>query len=266
MTSKPNAHYFETVRAFQSVFLTGATGYLGSYLLAELLESTSATIHCLVRGRSESASRTRLEIAMKEVGLWKPGYATRIQIWSGDLEKPKFGLTAEQFSHLQSNIQHIIHCAAKVSWTSSLQSLEAVNIGSCRTILELSQASKPIPVSYISTIAVLSDDQAGLADGLDEDDPPSPSVKNMGGYIESKWVAEKLMLEARDKGAPIRIFRPGLICGPPHQGLIHREYFFFAIVKAMMESGKAFRSYNFWEVTPVDYAARQGEPRSKSPK
>ncbi len=256
MTSSPTEHYYKTIQSYQRVFLTGSSGYLGSYLLAELLDNTKATVHTLVRGRGEAASKMRLEIAMKGWGLWKPEYKDRIQVWSGDLEKPYFGLTFDQFNSLKQSIDFIIHCAAKVSWTSTLESLEAVNVGSCRYVLELAQGAQPIPISYISTIATLADDNATMADGLDEEDPPSPSVKNMGGYIESKWVAEKLMIEAREQGFPIRIFRPGLICGPPSHPVIHREYFFFGILKAMVESGKSFRFYNYWEITPVDYAAK----------
>lgn len=252
----PSPQYFATLQQYKSVFLTGASGYLGGYILRELMESSSAIVHCLVRGRGEHVSRIRLETALKKLGIWKPEYSSRIRVWSGDLESPLFGLNPDQVAELQGSLDLIIHCGAKVSWTSSLESLEAANVQSCVEVLRLSQGQHRIPISYVSTIAVLSYLDATLSDAYDEQDPPAPSAKPLGGYIESKWKGEILMRNAREQGAPVRIFRPGLICGPEKQGFIHHDYFFSAVLKAMLESGKAFRFYNYWEITPVDYAAK----------
>jgi thioester reductase-like protein len=250
----PTEKYHDLVSRYSSVFLTGASGYLGSYLLSALLEDTKATIHCLVRGRNEEVSRLRLEAVAKKRGLWRPEFSTRIRVWCGDLEKPRFGLSEAQFTDLGSGIDQIIHCGAKVSWTSPFESLFSANVRSCQDILDLAQ--NRIPISHISSIAVLMPDSTSIADGYDEDDPPAPSVEKLGGYVKSKWAGERLMREAWADGPDIRIFRPGLVCGPMNEGFMPDDYFFSAVVKAMVESGKGIRAYNYWEITPVDFAAK----------
>ena len=62
------------------VFLTGATGFLGAFLLHDLLTRTTARAYCLVRARDPESGGTRLRQALAKYGLWRPGFADRIEV------------------------------------------------------------------------------------------------------------------------------------------------------------------------------------------
>ena len=79
------------------VLLTGATGFLGAFLLHELLVTTDSTVHCLVRARdTEDGSRRVLE-NLRSYGLDTGSSAGRLVIICGDLAKPRLGLTEAAF-------------------------------------------------------------------------------------------------------------------------------------------------------------------------
>ena len=83
----------------QSIFITGATGFLGTYLVAEILSKTSATLYCLVRGdRGQELNRIRDNL--KRCCLYQQKYVRRIIPVCGDLSKPFPSLTDDKFHEL----------------------------------------------------------------------------------------------------------------------------------------------------------------------
>jgi len=87
------------------VLLTGATGFLGAYLLRDLLEATSAEIWCLVRG-TESEAYRRVTTNLERYGL-KPQLDGRIQAICGDLTLPTLGLSAAHYQELSEAVDAI---------------------------------------------------------------------------------------------------------------------------------------------------------------
>lgn len=74
----------------RSILLTGATGYLGGFLLADLVSRTDALVHCLVRGDSPEEARTRLVGALTKHGV-APREAERVRVVHGSLTKRRLG-------------------------------------------------------------------------------------------------------------------------------------------------------------------------------
>src|SRR5215831_16741569 len=96
-------------------FLTGATGFTGVYLLVEILTTTPATVHCLVRAADDCAARDRVVRHLKNYGLWREEYADRIRALAGDLEQPRLGLTEPAFRELGERLDVIYHGAGSVN-------------------------------------------------------------------------------------------------------------------------------------------------------
>ncbi|MDM8563228.1 SDR family oxidoreductase [Candidatus Marithioploca araucensis] len=138
----------------KSIFLTGATGFLGAYLLDELLHKTTANIYCLVRCNHFDEGQQRLQSHLQFYSLWKETFSSRIIPVVGDLSKPRFGLSEAQFSDLAGQIDIIYHNGAQVSFIRPYSALKAINVLGTIEILRLAGLIQTKPVHFISTLAV----------------------------------------------------------------------------------------------------------------
>ena len=96
-TIRPEAVSGEPITEPASIFLTGATGFLGAFLLHELLQQTQADIYCLVRSTNTEESKQKIRRTLASYALWDEGLSSRIIPVVGDLSEPLFGLAAHQF-------------------------------------------------------------------------------------------------------------------------------------------------------------------------
>jgi thioester reductase-like protein len=117
------------------VFLTGATGFLGAFLLRRILaEYPSAIVWCLVRVGRHSAptdddeARRRLRDHMVSYELWDEAQSARVRAIAGELSLDRFGLCSERFAALADEVDVIFHCGAWVNSLLSYQSLVKGNV------------------------------------------------------------------------------------------------------------------------------------------
>ncbi|GAB2626314.1 hypothetical protein GCM10027168_67580 [Streptomyces capparidis] len=234
------------------VLLTGATGFLGAYLLDELLATTEATVHCLVRcsGPEEGLARIR-ENYLKYLP-WRQGAEHRIAVHPGDLEKPLLGLTEELFDDLAHRLDAIYHNGAWVNFSYTYEQLRPANLTSCEEILRLACRGPLTPVSHVSTYGIW-----GLpADGrtvIKETDDIAGAGKLVTGYVQTKWAAERLMETARDRGIPVDVYRPGRVLGDSRTGAALTTHFTTRVIKGCVQLGIAPDLDLEIEMTPVDY-------------
>src|SRR5262249_17938267 len=107
----------ERVSTPHSIFLTGSSGFVGAFLLRELLKQTEAHIYCLVRAADSEEGRKRIRRNLESYLLWDANLSSRIIPVVGDLAQPLFGLSTQEFSALAEQIDVIYHCGALVKWT-----------------------------------------------------------------------------------------------------------------------------------------------------
>ncbi|MEH2041209.1 non-ribosomal peptide synthetase [Nostoc sp.] len=239
-----------------AIFLTGATGFLGAFLLADLLEETQADVYCLVRSASVEEGKQRLQRNLEFYLLWKAGFNSRIIPVLGDLSEPHFGLSIERFQILASRIDIIYHNGALVNHVYPYALLKAANVQGTEEVLKLASLSKIKPVHFISTTSVFSSEKYFQVGVVKENDALEYSQGLAGGYVQSKWVAEKLMMIARDRGLPCCIYRFGRVGWHSQTGVWNTNDMLYRLIKGCIQLGSVPDFDRTMEITPVDYISK----------
>ncbi|WP_280216199.1 non-ribosomal peptide synthetase [Nocardia cyriacigeorgica] len=237
------------------VLLTGATGFLGVHLLRELLDRTDSRIWCLVRGRDQADGLHRISAALARYQLPNHDLAERVVAVPGDLEQPRLGLSEADFADLAARISVIHHNGARVNHLESYADLRAANVGGTTEVLRLATTVRIKPVHFVSTLnAVLGTETSGVV--LEDSVIPAAEVTRHG-YVAAKWVAEQLVLAAGERGVPVAVYRPGLICGSVETGVMSADDSMWTMVRAAALLGVTpDLGDTAVSLAPVDYVAR----------
>jgi thioester reductase-like protein len=241
----------------RTVLLTGATGYLGAFLLKSLMQHTSAKIVCLVRfidptDDCRPAGFARIRKNLIDLGLWDDGMLDRMEVLPGNLSGKQLGLSTEVFGQIASRIEVIIHAAATVNLVYPYAALRTANVGGTREILRLASISGAT-LHHISTNGVLVPSLEGWSESamVALEDVPD---KLLDGYGQTKWVAEMLVCEASRRGMPVKIYRPGTISGHSVTGSTNTYDLLNALIVESLQLGSAPSIDQFFaEMTPVDF-------------
>jgi len=194
-----------------AVFITGVTGYLGVFLLEEILRKyPSIKAYCLVRTRQKDIAEAmhRIRKNMETYDLYSVEMESRIVPIIGDLTLPEFGLTRNDFAILADEIDLVFHCASLVNYVYSYKVMKPSIVNGTHEVLKLACLGKTKAVHYISTNGIF----IGKNHICREDHCiDSYADQLIGGYERAKWVAEKIAWKAIDRGVPVAIYRPGNI-------------------------------------------------------
>jgi thioester reductase-like protein len=243
----------------RAVLLTGATGFLGAFLLRDLLAHTGAAVHCLVRADNAADARQRIERNLEAHGIAPGAAAERIVPVAGDLGTPLLGLPADAFAALAATVEAVYHAGARVNFTYPYSELRAANVGGTVELLRLAAlggAGGARPIHFVSSIAVFAagsftPDHVGLEDS---DLPATDGL--FSGYPQTKWVSEKILGLARERGLRSTIFRPGVIGGDSRTGIGNPRDLIWAFVKACLQLGMAPEMEGRFDPVPVDFVSR----------
>lgn len=234
------------------VLLTGASGFLGAFLLRELLHQPETHVWCHVRG----AGMDKIVQTLSGYGLWDPTFAPRIHPVTGDLERPALGISAADYAELTGCIDTIIHNGAAVKHILPYERLRAANVEGTREILHLACEGPGRPLHFISTLSVLPSTPLGTRERFYEDDDPSSYPPPSSGYTRSKWVAEQLVAEVGRRGLPVTIYRPGSISGDSCTGAFNASDVLVRLLRGYIHSGAAPEGTAPLDMLPVDYVAK----------
>ncbi|WP_199197336.1 non-ribosomal peptide synthetase [Chroococcidiopsis sp. CCALA 051] len=252
---RPETSFQPTVKPTR-IFLTGATGFLGAFLLHELLQQTDTEIYCLVRAANLESGKQKIQNNLASYLLWHESLSDRIIPVVGDLSQPLLGLTDEQFQLLASAIDVIYHNGAAINLVYPYSALKATNVLGTQEVLRLASQTKVKPVHYISTLSVLSANDRAETRNMRElyecDRHHIPSF----GYAQTKWVAEKLVATAQHRGIPACIYRLGRISGDSKTGVCNTNDRLYRTIKGIIQLGYAPALDTTVDMTPVDYLSK----------
>ncbi|GAB4201300.1 MAG: hypothetical protein OHK0022_23210 [Roseiflexaceae bacterium] len=239
-----------------TVLLTGPNGFLGSFILDELLRQTSATIYCLVRADTPEAARQKIRAGLSAARPWSPELDQRIVPLIGDLARPLLGLTPSLFDELAEQLDAIYHNGALVNFVYPYSVMRAPNVLGSQEALRLAAQGRLKPLHFVSTTTVCFAQGRPHGATITEDDPLVEHQGLPNGYGQSKWVAEQLMQEARRRGLPVSVYRPGRIAWHSQTGAWNHQDLLYRLIAGCLELGSAPDLAQRTEITPVDYVSR----------
>lgn len=192
----------------RDILLTGATGFIGTAVLGRLLaDSRGWTVHCLVRAESEEAGFARLRACLQKAGRWEECFASRLRAVPGDLAQPKLGLSDETILSLRHCVSDIIHSAAHLNFIATYKSVRVENVDATLALVEEFCAPAGIHLHHVSSVGIMTGD--GFPDELPETRSYlDEDVELIGGYSQTKWVADQALFQLQQRGWPISILRP----------------------------------------------------------
>ncbi len=239
----------------QNIFLTGASGFLGAFLLDGLLQKTQYKVYCLVRESDYQSGLKKIKNNLSKYGLWNEHYVLRIIPVIGDLANPYFGLSDAEYNDLSQNINVIYHSAAILNFVYPFSRLKPVNVLGTQEILRFACHKRVKPLHYVSTDAVF--DSSAFYDKEVKESEPILYTEGIDlGYTQTKWVSEKLVTIARERGLPVAIYRPPLITGESQTGRWNTEDFTCLFLKGCIQMGCIPNIETSVTFVPVDYVSK----------
>ena len=212
-----------------TIFLTGASGFLGAYILRDLLDRESPKIKVIAHARAKSneAGLQRLQNSCTAYGVWKSSWSSRLSCVTGRLGDPSLGVSKEDYNKiLEADV--VIHNGAQVHWVYPYSKLKPSNVQGTIDTLKLCSEGKAKHFTFVSSTSALdSKHYIELSDkslrnggaGVSESDDLQGSRTGLStGYGQSKWVGEFLVKEAGRRGLRGTIVRPGYILGDSKTG------------------------------------------------
>ena len=196
------------------VFLLGATGFLGSHILDNLLTTTKATVYCLVRSKPSVSNMDRLQKTLNYYfgNKYDKFFGKRIIVINGDITLKNLGLENKHISNLESNINCVINSAALVKHYGDMEAFNNINIEGTQNIIDFCMKIKK-KLYHISTISVsgISKFDNSHSQLLFKETNLFVEQNLDNAYIYTKFKSEVLVLEAISKGLNATVLRLGNI-------------------------------------------------------
>lgn len=278
----------QEIRTDRRTLITGAAGFLGTYLLAELLSSGNSNFAAIIRAKDKdeaiskllrSAARYSTRFGALFADALKSG---KLEILLGDIENERLGLDESTYEALCQNTGRVIHLAAQVNMAASRQELMNANVIGTLNIARLAAATPSKELHYCSTLSVFVATDRNRGKLLESDDLSSETIV-YGGYAQTKWLAEVILRKlAASQGRAytnpaqkklgqaskprnkldLTVYRLGLITGDQKQAIAPSNDFLGLFIKGLSLSGiseehtgQAAAAISM-DISPVDYVAK----------
>lgn len=199
-----------------SVFMTGATGFLGRYLLRGLLEAETEVM-LLVRGRDARDAHDKVRKALASIGsVDAEALESQLRICVGSLELPGLGLSAEDRASVLERCDSFLHCGASVRFDLPIAEARATNVGGTVAMLDLARERQKrggvARFDHVGTAYV-----AGNRTDLVLETELDGRLGHKNTYEQSKFEAEGHVRKAMAE-LPITVYRPSIVVGESEQG------------------------------------------------
>lgn len=230
-----------------SYFVTGATGFIGRFLVEELIDHREGEIFVLVR----EGSLPRLETLIRRWGT------DRVVPVVGDLSEPGLGVAEDWVAGHRGAIDHFFHLAAIYDMTADDATNEEMNVGGTVNALQLAEALQAGCFHQVSSVAAAGDFHGRFDETMFDEGQHLPSA-----YHRTKFQSEQLVRE--QTAVPWRVYRPAIVVGDSQTGTMDKvdgPYYFFPLMKLMRDTLPSWlplvgADLGDTNVVPVDYVAK----------
>ncbi|WP_408952130.1 amino acid adenylation domain-containing protein [Lysobacter sp. Hz 25] len=224
------------------IVLTGATGFVGIHLLAELLANTRAVVHCIVRARTATEGMRRIHEKAEEYKVSiSPADMDRVRAHPGDIASPSFGLQADDYDALCRDVEVIYHSASSVNFIKPYAAMKRDNVDGLVNIIRFAAERTTKALMLLSTISVYSwgywiTGRDVVTEAADIDENLDAVCADIG-YVKSKWVMEKIADLAEARGLPLATYRLGYATYHAQTGLSASYQWWGRLVKTCLSLG-----------------------------
>jgi len=230
-----------------SYFVTGATGFIGRYLVQELIDNRQGEIFALCR----ESSLGRLEALIEDWGT------DRVTPVIGDLGGPDLGISHQWITAHADDVDHFFHLAAIYDMTASEAMNETMNVGGTRNAIALAGKLEVKHFHQVSSVAASGDYRGVFDESMFDEGQRLPSA-----YHRTKFLSEKIVREQTE--VPWRVYRPAVVVGHSETGAMDKvdgPYYFFPLFKTLRDTLPGWMplvgiDLGDTNVVPVDYVAK----------
>ncbi|PFY41743.1 amino acid adenylation domain-containing protein [Bacillus toyonensis] len=253
LNEKPYIYKERKQRNRKKILLTGSTGFLGSYILRDLIEQ-NYEVYVLIRGNNpDKRLQEKYHFYFKKT---LPSHS--IHILNGDITKKYLGLDYQIFYELSNKIDAIIHSAADVRFHGNFKKFNVNNIEGTKNMLQLLELNSNIEFHHISTVGLLEDLAVeGLWDAFNNDTRKTMDIQN-NTYTKTKLAAENVVLDQLHN-REVFIYRIGNLVGSMESGQFQeniRDNALYGWIRSMILLNKAIDVDWQVDLTPVDFASK----------
>ncbi|URM28841.1 non-ribosomal peptide synthetase [Pseudomonas frederiksbergensis] len=237
------------------VIVTGANSFVGVHIVEALLAWGASEVACLVRDGGGQSAAQRFAQALRENRLEHLDLS-RVRVYAADIARPQLGLSEEVYEQLDREFGALVHNAANVNHVLDYESLARDNVEPIFECLRLCEGRSKKIFNFVSTLSAsstISDDGRVLE--LPAAQTPPIYIKN--GYNLSKWVGERILERARERGVRVNLYRPGNISFNSLTGVCqpHKNRLML-MLKGSIQLGQVPEFALNFDLMPVDFLAR----------
>lgn len=237
------------------VIVTGANSFVGVHIVEALLGWGASEVACLVRDGAGQTAAQRFAQALRENRLEHLDLS-RVRVYAADMSRPQLGLGDDDYQRLDREFGALVHNAANVNHVLDYESLAADNVEPIFALLKLCEGRSKKVFNFVSTLSASSTvDDAGRVLELPAAATPPIYIRN--GYNLSKWVGERILERARERGVRVNLYRPGNISFNSLSGVCqpHKNRLML-MLKGSIQLGQVPAFALNFDLMPVDFLAR----------
>ncbi|WP_274643352.1 non-ribosomal peptide synthetase [Pseudomonas serbica] len=239
----------------RKVIVTGANSFVGVHIVEALLACGASEVACLVRDGNDQSADERFTQALRENRLEHLD-RSRVRVYPADITRPALGLTDDDYARLDLEFGALVHNAANVNHVLDYGSLAGDNVEPIFECLRLCEGRSKKIFNFVSTLSASS---TMTADGrvLEQPAAQTPPIYIKNGYNLSKWVGERILERARERGVLVNLYRPGNISFNSLTGVCqpHKNRLML-MLKGSIQLGQVPEFALNFDLMPVDFLAR----------